>query len=166
MADAVERIHVSRAVSARRAWRILEVRRTARVSRHTVATGERAGAQAELRCASVGAKTRSVERGSMQIKLDGGSPVMKRYKTLASCCMAVACMAALLAVLTGCSSQQSYTPPRESGHAGIAGNRQRRHAARRREHRQPAAGGARPPRRPRSSASTWTWRRRSPTASA
>ena len=36
---------------------------------------------------------------------------MKRYKTLASCCMAVACMAALLVVLTGCSSQQSYTPP-------------------------------------------------------
>lgn len=39
---------------------------------------------------------------------------MKRYKTLASCCMAVACMAALLAVLTGCSSQQSYTPPEKA----------------------------------------------------
>lgn len=39
---------------------------------------------------------------------------MKRYKTLASCCMAVACMAALLAVLTGCSSQQSYTPPEKN----------------------------------------------------
>lgn len=39
---------------------------------------------------------------------------MKRYKTLASCCMAVACMAALLAVLTGCSSQQSYTPPEKT----------------------------------------------------
>ena len=41
-ADAVERTHVSHAVSARRSWRILEVSRTARVSRHTVATGERA----------------------------------------------------------------------------------------------------------------------------
>ncbi|BDF41728.1 substrate-binding periplasmic protein [Eggerthella lenta] len=50
----------------------------------------------------------------MNIKLDGGSPVMKRYKTLASCCMAVACMAALLVVLTGCSSQQSYTPPEKT----------------------------------------------------
>ena len=39
---------------------------------------------------------------------------MKRYKTLASCCMAVACMAALLVVLTGCSSQQSYTPPEKT----------------------------------------------------
>lgn len=39
---------------------------------------------------------------------------MKRYRTLASCCMAVACMAALLAVLTGCSSQQSYTPPEKT----------------------------------------------------
>lgn len=39
---------------------------------------------------------------------------MKRYKTLASCCMAVACMAAMLAVLTGCSSQQSYTPPEKA----------------------------------------------------
>ena len=39
---------------------------------------------------------------------------MKRYKTLASCCIAVACMAALLAVLTGCSSQQSYTPPEKA----------------------------------------------------
>ena len=39
---------------------------------------------------------------------------MQRYKTLASCCMAVACMAALLVVLTGCSSQQSYTPPEKT----------------------------------------------------
>lgn len=39
---------------------------------------------------------------------------MKRMKTLASCCMAVACMAALFAFLTGCSSQQSYTPPEKT----------------------------------------------------
>lgn len=39
---------------------------------------------------------------------------MKRYKALASCCMAVACMAAMLAVLTGCGSQQSYTPPEKT----------------------------------------------------
>ena len=39
---------------------------------------------------------------------------MKRYRTLASCCLAVACMAALLAVLTGCSSQQGYTPPEKT----------------------------------------------------
>lgn len=37
---------------------------------------------------------------------------MKRLKTFASCGIAVVCMAALLAFLTGCSSQQaSYTPP-------------------------------------------------------
>lgn len=36
---------------------------------------------------------------------------MKRLKTLASCGIAVACMAALLACMTGCSSQQTYTPP-------------------------------------------------------
>ncbi len=37
---------------------------------------------------------------------------MKRLKTLATCGIAVACMTALLACMTGCSSQeQAYTPP-------------------------------------------------------
>lgn len=36
---------------------------------------------------------------------------MKRLKTRATCAIAVACTAALLAFLTGCSSQQTYTPP-------------------------------------------------------
>lgn len=36
---------------------------------------------------------------------------MKRFKALACCCMAAACLAM---VLSGCSSQQSYTPPEKS----------------------------------------------------
>ena len=36
---------------------------------------------------------------------------MKRMKTRATSALAVACMAALLAFLAGCSSQQAYTPP-------------------------------------------------------
>lgn len=36
---------------------------------------------------------------------------MKRFKALACCCMAAACLAM---VLSGCSAQQSYTPPEKS----------------------------------------------------
>lgn len=36
---------------------------------------------------------------------------MKRLKTLATCGFVVACMAALVACMTGCTSQQTYTPP-------------------------------------------------------
>ncbi|OUO90903.1 ABC transporter substrate-binding protein [Gordonibacter sp. An230] len=36
---------------------------------------------------------------------------MKRMKRLATCCLAVACAAALLVSLSGCSSKEAYTPP-------------------------------------------------------
>lgn len=39
---------------------------------------------------------------------------MKRLKTFATRCLAVACMASLLALLAGCASQEEYTPPEKS----------------------------------------------------
>lgn len=36
---------------------------------------------------------------------------MKRMKRLATCCLAIACAAALLALLAGCTSKESYVPP-------------------------------------------------------
>ena len=51
--------------SARRSWRILEVSRTARFTDSGIPPRGREGrAQAEPQCASVGAKTRSVERST------------------------------------------------------------------------------------------------------
>ena len=39
---------------------------------------------------------------------------MKRLKSFATRCLAVACMASLLALLAGCASQEEYTPPEKS----------------------------------------------------
>lgn len=39
---------------------------------------------------------------------------MKRFTKLATRCLAVACVACLLAVMAGCASQEEYTPPEKS----------------------------------------------------